>query len=77
MSYAVDPGAPAGSVRVLGGDNASGFDVSVSRTVYEHGKVLRKDSFRSTYIPSGPTSIYGPGRTPPGPYFVLPTDAGV
>jgi vancomycin resistance protein YoaR len=77
MSYAVDPGAPRGSVRVLGGDNASGFDVSVSRKVYEHGKLLRKDDFRSTYIPSGPTAIYGPGRTPPGPYFVLPSDSGV
>jgi vancomycin resistance protein YoaR len=77
MSYAVDPSAAAGSVRILGGSNASGFSVSVARTVYERGKLLRKDTFRSTYIPSGPTAIYGPGRTPPGPYFVLPPDAGV
>ena len=43
------------------------------RTVYEHGKVLRKDSFASRYVPDGPTTVYGPGRTPPGPYFVLPS----
>jgi vancomycin resistance protein YoaR len=77
MSYAVDPSAPAGSVKVVGGGNSSGFDVTVSRTVYQHGKVLRKDSFTSHYVPDGPTTVYGPGRTPPGPYIVLPPDSGV
>jgi vancomycin resistance protein YoaR len=77
MSYAVDPSAPHGSARVVGGGNSSGFDVTVNRTVYEHGKVLRKDSFASHYVPDGPTTVYGPGRTPPGPYFVLPADSGV
>jgi vancomycin resistance protein YoaR len=77
MSYAVDPSAPHGSVRVVGGGNSSGFDVTVDRTVYEDGKVLRKDSFPSHYVPDGPTTVYGPGRTPPGPYLVLPRDSGV
>jgi hypothetical protein len=49
-----------------------GFDVTVYRTVYKGDRVLRKDSFSSTYIPVGTTYVYGPGRTPPGSYFVLP-----
>jgi hypothetical protein len=77
MSYAIDPTAPRGSVRIVGGGNESGFDVTVLRTVYEGKKVLRKDSFTSHYVAGGPTAVYGPGRTPPGPYFVLPPDSGV
>jgi hypothetical protein len=46
--------------------------VTVSRTVFEGGKKVRSDSVTSNYIAVGPTSIYGPGRTIPGPYFVLP-----
>ena len=72
-SYAVDPRAPSGSVRVASGSGRSGFDVTVERTVYERGKLLRRGVFPSRYIPEGPTYIYGPGRTPPGPYFVLPS----
>ena len=72
MSYAVDPQAAAGSVSVVNGSGQQGFDVTVARTVYENGRVLRKDSFASHYIPDGPTTIYGPGRTPPGPYIVIP-----
>jgi vancomycin resistance protein YoaR len=72
-SYAVDPAAPAGSVRVESGSGRSGFDVTVERTVYEHGKLLRRGKFPSRYIPEGPTYVYGPGRTPPGPYFTLPS----
>jgi vancomycin resistance protein YoaR len=72
-SYAVDPGAPHGSVRVESGSGRSGFDVTVERTVYERGKLLRRGKFPSRYIPEGPTYIYGPGRMPPGPYFVLPS----
>ena len=72
-SYAVDPAAPAGSVRVESGSGRSGFDITVDRTVYERGKLLRRGKFPSRYIPEGPTYIYGPGRTPPGPYFVLPS----
>jgi len=33
--------------RIVGGVNESGFDVTVFRTVYEAGRVLRKDSFTS------------------------------
>jgi vancomycin resistance protein YoaR len=72
-SYAIDPAAPAGSVRVESGSGRSGFDVTVYRTVYEHGKLLRRGEFPSRYIPEGPTYVYGPGQTPPGPYFVLPS----
>ena len=72
-SYAIDPTAPAGSVRVESGSGRSGFDLTVERIVYERGKLLRRGEFPSRYIPEGPTYVYGPGRTPPGPYFVLPT----
>ena len=71
-TYALDPYAPVGSVRTVSGSNQMGFDVTVSRTVFEGGKKLRSDSVTSNYIAVGPTSIYGPGRTIPGPYFVLP-----
>jgi hypothetical protein len=73
MNYAVDPNAPHGSVKVVNGTGEKGFDVSVTRTVYDaHGKQLRHDVFRSHYLPDSPTTVYGPGRTPPGPYIVLP-----
>ena len=72
-TYALDPAAPAGSVRLVTGSHAQGFDVTVHRTVVERGKTIRKDSFASRYIPVGDTAIYGPGRTIPGPYFVIPT----
>jgi vancomycin resistance protein YoaR len=71
-SYAIDPAAAAGSVRVESGSGRSGFDVTVYRKVYEHGKLLRSGKFPSRYIPEGPTYVYGPGQTPPGPYFVIP-----
>jgi vancomycin resistance protein YoaR len=74
MNYAVDPNAPRGSVKVVQGTGEKGFDVSVDRTVYDAGgKELRHDVFRSHYIPDSPTTVYGPGRTPPGPYIVLPS----
>jgi vancomycin resistance protein YoaR len=72
VTYALDPYAPAGSVRTVAGSNQSGFDVTVSRKIYEHGKLVRKDAFTSAYVAVGPTQIYGPGRSIPGPYFVLP-----
>ena len=71
-TYALDPYAPAGSVRTVAGSNQSGFDVTVTRKVYERGKLLREDRTTSNYIAVGPTAIYGPGRSIPGPYFVLP-----
>jgi vancomycin resistance protein YoaR len=72
MSYAYDPSAPPRSVRVVAGSNQRGFDVAVHRTVYEGGEIVRRDSFASSYIAVGPTTIFGPGRTPPGNYFVIP-----
>src|SRR5215210_498517 len=72
-TYALDPAAPAGSVRLVTGSHAQGFDVTVYRTVLERGKTVRKDSFASRYIPVGDTEIYGPGQSIPGPYFVIPT----
>jgi hypothetical protein len=59
-------------VRTVAGSNQAGFDVTVHRKVYEHGKLRRSDSFTSAYIAVGPTRIYGPGSSIPGPYFVLP-----
>jgi vancomycin resistance protein YoaR len=71
-TYALDPYAPRGSVRTVSGSNQSGFDVTVTRKVFEDGKLKRRDAFTSAYIAVGPTQIYGPGRSIPGPYFVLP-----
>jgi vancomycin resistance protein YoaR len=74
MNYAVDPSAPPRSVKVVAGTGELGFDVSVDRTVYDKaGKKLRSDVFKSHYIPDSPTTVYGPGKTPPGPYIVLPS----
>ncbi len=74
MNYAVDPNAPRGSVRVVAGTGELGFDVVVTRDVYTaDGKLLRHNVFKSHYIPDSPTTVYGPGRTPPGPYIVLPS----
>ena len=74
MNYAIDPNAPRGSAKVVAGTGEKGFDVSVTRKVYDaSGKELRHDVFKSHYIPDSPTTVYGPGRTPPGPYIVLPT----
>ena len=72
-TYALDPAAPRGSVRVERGSHQRGFDVTVQRTVTKNGKTIRRDSFASHYIPVGDTAIYGPGRAIPGPYFVIPT----
>jgi vancomycin resistance protein YoaR len=74
MNYAVDPSAPRGSVRVVAGTGEQGFDVTVTRRVYDrNGKLLRSNVFKSHYIPDSPTTVYGPGKTPPGPYIVLPS----
>ena len=71
LQYAVDPSAPAGSVRNEPG-GGPGFSVNVHRKVLENGKVIRQDDFFTRYTPQNPTAVYGPGRTPPGPYFTLP-----
>jgi vancomycin resistance protein YoaR len=72
-SYAYDPAAPKGSIRTVTGTHESGFDITVYRKVYEHGKLIRKDSFTSHYAAVGDTIIYGPGTDPPRIDFVLPS----
>jgi vancomycin resistance protein YoaR len=73
LTYALDPAAPRGSVRMERGDHQSGFDITVYRTVTKSGELLLRDAFTSRYIPVGDTAVYGPGREIPGPYFVIPT----
>jgi vancomycin resistance protein YoaR len=72
MQYAIDPNAAPGSQTVVAG-GGPGFDVNVHRKVYEHGKVIREDDFFTRYTPENPTTVYGPGGKPPGPYVILPT----
>jgi vancomycin resistance protein YoaR len=72
-SYAYDPSAPKGSKRTVAGSHAQGFDIMVLRKVYEHGNLVRKDSFTSHYVAVGDTVIYGPGTDPPRIDFVLPS----
>jgi vancomycin resistance protein YoaR len=74
LQYAVDPGAPRNSVRRTSA-GGPGFDVTVYRKVFERGKLILEDSFFTRYKPENPTAIYGPGRTPPGDYFYLPSSA--
>ena len=64
-TYALDPYAPRGSVRTVAGSNQAGFDVTVTRKVYEDGKLLRRDDTSSAYIAVGPTAIYGPAARSP------------
>jgi vancomycin resistance protein YoaR len=76
MNYAIDPRAPAHSVRVVKGTGEQGFDIEVWRRVYDrNGKLLRSNTFKSHYIPDSPTTVYGSAGKPPGPYIVLPTTA--
>jgi vancomycin resistance protein YoaR len=72
-SFAYDPSAPEGSIRTVAGSHQRGFDITVYRTVYERGKVIRKDSFTSHYVAVGDTKIYGPGTDPPRIDFVIPS----
>ena len=72
MQYAIDPTAVPGSKTVVAG-GGPGFDTNVHRKVYEHGKLIREDDFFTRYTPENPTTVYGPGGKPPGPYIVLPT----
>jgi vancomycin resistance protein YoaR len=72
MQYAIDPTAASGSKSVVAG-GGPGFDVNVHRKVYEHGKIIREDDFFTRYTPENPTTVYGLGGKPPGPYIILPT----
>ena len=74
-SYAYDAYgsvAPPGKVVRVAGTGEKGFDVTVFRKVYEHGTLIRDDSFFSRYVPVGDTLVYGKGLKPPGPYVWLP-----
>jgi vancomycin resistance protein YoaR len=73
LSYAYDPNAPKGSVRTVAGSHEQGFDIIVSRKVWERGKLIRKDSFVSHYVAVGDTVVYGPGTHPPRIDFVIPS----
>ena len=72
MQYAIDPTAAPGSKMVVAG-GGPGFDTNVHRKVFEHGKLIREDDFFTRYTPENPTTVYGPGGKPPGPYIILPT----
>ena len=74
LRYALDLNAPPKSMQLSPGTGASGFDIVVSRTVLERGKLLRKDQFRSHYLDVGPTKIFGPDQVVPRPYIVIPKE---
>ena len=71
-TYALDPYAPAGSVRTVSGSNQSGFDVTVTRRIYERGKLRRTDAFTSAYIAVGPTRDLRPRQLDPRPILRPP-----
>lgn len=71
---ALDLNAAPGSVSTSKGTNAPGFDITVFRKVFENGKLLRSDSFKSHYLDEGPTRVYGPGQVVPRPYIVIPKE---
>jgi vancomycin resistance protein YoaR len=60
---------PTGA-RVAGATGEDGFDITIDRTVSEHGKVLRRDTFASHYAPAGAT-IVRRKVTPSRPFAVL------
>jgi hypothetical protein len=49
-SYALDPYAPRGSVRTVAGSNLAGFDVTVTRTVRDGRRLVRRDTFTSVRL---------------------------
>ena len=60
-TYALDPYAPRGSVRTVAGSNQSGFDVTVTRKVYEHGSCCAGTRSRATTSPSARPRSTVPG----------------
>ena len=64
-SYALDPFAPRGSVRTVAGSNQAGFDVTVTRSVREGRRLVRRDTFTSVYVAVGPTADLRAGREHP------------
>jgi vancomycin resistance protein YoaR len=74
LHFAIDPNAPPRSVRSTTASEP-GFDVTVTRTVFEHGKLLRESDFFTRYTPENPVKVFGPGGGAPAGAIVLPTSA--
>ena len=66
-TYALDPYAPRGSVRTVSGSNQSGFDVTVTRKVYEHGKLKRQRRLHERVHRRRPDADLRPRPLDPGP----------
>jgi len=70
VKYTDDPTLPAGT-EVVESQGSPGFDVTVRRTVTQDGRVVRRDTFVSSYIPwskvirRGATQPAAPTTTPP------------
>lgn len=60
MYYTESPELPAGEERVVE-TAAEGFDVSINRSVYDHGKLILQDSVYSTFAPQRNTTLRGTG----------------
>jgi len=68
--YEDDPTLPEGT-EVVESQGSSGFDVTVHRTVTQSGRVVRKDTFVSNYIPWSKVVRRGT-KKPDGPPTTLP-----
>jgi len=60
MYYEDSPELPAGEERIVE-SAAEGFDVTINRTVYDHGKQILQDSFYSSFAPQRNTTLRGTG----------------
>ena len=75
MNYAVDPqrAARLGQGRRRAPASRASTSRSTARCTPPTGSCCAATRFSSHYIPDSPTTVYGPGKTPPGPYIVLPS----
>jgi vancomycin resistance protein YoaR len=60
MYYEDSPELPAGEERIVE-SAAEGFDVSINRSVYDHGTLILEDSFYSSFAPQRNTTLRGTG----------------
>jgi vancomycin resistance protein YoaR len=60
MYYEDSPELPAGEERIVE-TAAEGFDVTINRSVYDHGKLILQDSFYSSFAPQRNTTLRGTG----------------
>jgi vancomycin resistance protein YoaR len=60
MYYEDSPELPAGEERIVE-TAAEGFDVSINRSVYDHGTLILQDSFYSSFAPQRNTTLRGTG----------------